>query len=270
MSISALLRTWAGQHGTGYVAEAEARPLPDFERLGLPSASSLGDAFSDADLAQYLPNYFPLNQGATGSCVAQFWATAEVLTMAARHGVASPLPSRRFAYYWAQYLDGGRVDDSGCRPSMLLRAVTEKGLPTEARFPWSVARINQQPPASARWDARDHVGKRGSYQLYYSRLDERVEALCAAVSSGRAFGLSIPVGEPFDACRSAATIEWPYAGKIRGQHMVTGLGVRRDGAVHVINSWGPQWGASGQGWLSPEYLARSSSIIVVDPQQAVQ
>jgi hypothetical protein len=271
VSLSTLLRTWSGTRGTGCRAEIVKRPLPDFDRLVLPAAIVVRGAFiSDPSLALHLPDWAPLHQGATGSCVSQFWCLGEVLTMAARYGVLSPLPSRRAAYYWARQREGGTVVDDGCRPSSLLLGVAEQGLPPETSFPWSVARINQRPPLSARWDAHDHVDQRGSFQIYASRLDDRIAAVRAAVASGRAFGLSIPVGDTFDGCRDAAVVPWPTESTIRGYHMLTGLSCSADGVVHVVNSWGSGFGASGQAWLAPEYLARTSSLVVVDPEEPVK
>jgi hypothetical protein len=270
MSLSTALRSMVGRRGTGCRSEVVKRPLPDFEGLNLAAAPPQRTAFDGPTLATYLPDYAPLNQGATGSCVSQMWCLAEVITMAARYSITSALPSRRAAYYWARQLEGGTVVDDGCRPSSLLLGVAEQGLPPETSFPWSTLRINQRPPLSARWDARDHVGKRGSWQCYYSRLQDRIDACRAAVSSGRCFGISIPVGDTFDGCRDASVVAWPTDGTVRGYHMVTGLECGIDGAVHIINSWGPGFGASGQAWLAPEYLAKTSSLVIVDPQEAVR
>ncbi len=269
MSLTTLLRSYAGRRIGGVKPEVERRPMHDFERLGLPSAPR-ASAFGDPDLAQYLPDYMPLNQGGTGSCVAQFWAEAEVLTMAARYGVDSPLSSRRAAYYWGRFAESARVVDDGCRPSLLLKAVASNGLPPETAFPWSEARINQRPPLSARWDSRDHVGRRGSFMVYAGTLQDRIDAVRAAVASGRAFGISIPVTADFDECHSAAPVRLDTRAEIRGYHMLTGLGCSGDGVVHALNHWGPNHGVSGQVWLEPDYLAQTSSIVVVDPQEAVQ
>jgi hypothetical protein len=217
-----------------------------------------------------VPGYAPLNQAATSSCVAQFWCLAEVITMSARYSVQSPLPSRRVAYYWARQRESGAVLDSGCYPSSLLLGVAEQGLPPESAFPWSIARINQRPPMSARWDAKDHVGKRGSFQIYYGSLRDRIDAVRAAVASGRCFGLSIPVGDTFAACRDRSIVQWPNESTIRGYHMLTGLSCSTDGVTHIINSWGKATGVNGQCWLAPEYLERTDSLIVVDPQEAVR
>lgn len=269
VSLTTLLRSYTGRRIGGVKPEVERKPMPDFERLGL-AAAPRASAFGDYDLAQHLPDYFPLQQGGTGSCVAHFWAEAEVLTMAARYGVTSPLPSRRAAYYWARLAESARVVDDGCRPSSLLKAVAANGLPPETAFPWSEARINQRPTLSARWDSRDHVGRRGSYMVYAWSLQDRIDAVRAAVASGRAFGISIPVTADFDACDSATPVRLDPKAAIRGYHMLTGLGCSGDGVVHALNHWGPNHGVSGQVWLAPDYLAQTSSIVVVDPERAVQ
>jgi hypothetical protein len=269
MSLSTLIRAAAGRRICGLKPEILRRPLPDFERLGLPKAANLAGIYSDS-LAGFLPNDAPLEQSSTGSCAAQAWSLAEVITLKARYGIDSPLPSRRAAYYWARFRDSSRITDDGCRPSDLMKAVSEMGLPPENSFPWSIARINQRPPMSTRWDAMDRVGKRDSYQVYYAELQDRIDALQAAVSENRAFLLAIPVGDAFESCQDAATVPWPTESTIRGYHAVCGLGCSSGGVVEIINSWGPGFGVGGRAWLAPEYLAQAISIIVIDPQKAVK
>lgn len=253
----------------GAKRETVARPLPDFETLGLAKADP-SDALYYDSLAEHLPDYAPLDQGPTSSCYTQAWCLGEVVTMSARYGITSPLPARRVPYYWARLSEGIAVTDDGCRGSSLMLAVAKHGIPPESVFPWDPNQIDRRPPMSARWDARDHVGKRGSVQIYNGSLGARIDAVQAAVASGRAFIISIPVGNTFDACDSAAAVEWPKESTIRGYHAVLGLGCPSSGLVEIVNSWGPGFGVHGRAWLAPEYLARSSSIIVVDPQKAIQ
>lgn len=268
MSISTLWRAAQGRRVCGVKQETGPTGIPDFERLGLKSADST-PVFAEPDLSIHLPDWMPLNQSSTASCVAHAWCEAEVITMKARHNRTVPMPSRRAAYYWARERAGDENVDDGCQPSNMLKAVAYRGLPPETRFPWSVARINQRPGIAARWDSRDHVGQRDSYQIFYSRFQGRIDAVRAAIESGRAVMMSIPVMPQFEACSDASVI--PYGRvPISGYHMVLVLGCSTDGVIHGLNSWGPKWGASGQFWLAPEYLKNTSSLIVVDPQEATR
>lgn len=268
MSLSTLLRAAAGRRICGLKPEVLRRPLPDFERLGLANAGSPTGLYFDS-LAGSLPSCAPFEQSSTASCAAQAWALAEVVTLKARYGIDSLLPSRRAAYYWARFRDSSRITDDGCRLSDMMHAVADMGLPPESAFPWSLARINQRPPMSARWDAMDHVGKRDSYQVYYGTIQARIDALQAATENARAFVIAIPIGDTFERCTDASTVEWPTESTIRGYHAVCGLGCSSSGVVEIINSWGPGFGVGGRAWLAPEYLARAVSIVVVDPQKAV-
>lgn len=266
MSIRTLLRAAVGARSCGVKMEASQKyPVADFERLGVLSARDL----PNLGLDWAVPASGALDQLSASSCLANAWCMGEVVNLKARHNIKSPLPSRRAAYYWARYVAGGVIIDDGSRPSDLLKAVAVHGLPPESEFPYSTWRINERPPISARWDAQDHACQRRSYQIYYSNMEDRIQAVRASLASGRPLIVSIPVGPSFNDYSGTGKVRFPNKAETKGFHALLVLDCTTTGELYCLNSYGPNYGANGRVVLDSTHLETTFSLVVMDVERAV-
>lgn len=266
MSLRTLLRSAVGARSCGVKLETtSSHPVPDFERLGLLSARDI----PQLGLNWAVPASGPLDQLSASSCLANAWCMGEVVNLKARHGIDSPLPSRRAAYYWARQVAGGPIIDDGSRPSDLLRAVSMHGLPPETSFPYSTWRINERPPLSARWDAWDHAGQRRSYQVNYSAMEDRIAACRASLASGRPLIVSVPVGPSFSNYAGSGAVQYPNRIDVKGFHALLVLDCSTTGELFCLNSYGPEYGANGRVLLDSTHLETTFSLICMDVQRPV-
>lgn len=264
MSIRTLMRSAVGARSCGVHLEVNQKyPVPDFERLGVPSCASR--VMMGLDWA--VPVSGALDQLSASSCLANAWCMGEVVNLKARHGIDSPLPSRRAAYYWARYVAGGIIVDDGSRPSDLLRAVALHGLPPESAFPYSTWRINERPPMSARWDAQDHAEQRKSYQVYYSSMEDRIQATRAAIASGRPLIVSIPVGKNFNDYTGSGQVRYPNKQDVKGFHALLVLDCNTRGELYCLNSYGPNYGSNGRVVLDSTHLETTFSLVCMDVER---
>jgi C1A family cysteine protease len=168
-------------------------------------------------------------------------------------------PSRLFVHYAALRLlnDSG---NSGVSLRWVLKAMVRCGVPPEKYWPYDSSRLACKPDAFA------HSFQRESRGIRYLRLDTRQmpgPQILDQVKSFLAAGFFLAFG--FPVCASvtdAAEIPFPTAADAMvGGQAVTAVGyddklrIRSDkGALLVRNSWGPDWGDYGYGWLPYSYI----------------
>jgi len=67
--------------------------------------------------------------------------------------------------------------------------------------------------------------------------------------------IAIQVKPDFDSLNSNNQVYDDYSGNLRGYHAITIVGFDDSkNAFKIINSWGKEWGLSGYGWLSYDYI----------------
>lgn len=261
--LGGFVRSLRGRRGLGY--RPDGRDLPkarDIDALGLAGAEATEIILQTGPV---------LDQGSTNSCVAQAICDAELTTLRNRYGVANaPLGSRRFAYWLGRKRDGLQAIDNGSRPSQVLQALIEHGLPPESQMAWDTWYINQSPSFAALWDARNRRGIRGYYKVY-DHGDARWQAIRAALQSGRAVVFGVEVDAAFIEPVGPFLVRWAARGERVGRHMMQIVGTDpADRSYLVKNSYGSGWRAGGFARLDEEYIDVASDVIVVDPQEAVR
>lgn len=196
-----------------------------------------------ADLRPWLP---PVrDQGQRGTCVAFAVTAAHELDRADGGAVVEDLSEE--ALFWGCKVSDGNWS-SGTRFASAAIALSANGQPVEATWPYEPSRPagrSYAPPTPP-----DDSWFTGDLTAHAAGLD----AIRAELDGGQPVVLGLIVVDAFFFPDEAGRIDAPAASSpARGRHAVLAVGYDT-GAVLVRNSWSPDWGLDGYGWLSNAYV----------------
>jgi C1A family cysteine protease len=212
------------------------------------------------------------NQGSIGSCTAH--AGVGMVEYFERRAFGRHIEASRLFLYKATRNLLHWSGDTGAFLRSTMQAMTLFGVPPEEYWPYVEADYEKEPSAFCYSFAQ-------SYQaLTYYRLDPpgtRPDSLLGTIRSFLSSGLPLMFGFTVFSSISQASgsnggeIPFPERGdKMTGGHavMVVGYDDKRKvqnaapgasattGALLIRNSWGPDWGDQGYGWLPYAYVER--------------
>lgn len=182
------------------------------------------------------------------------------------------LPSRLFIYKTTRNLLQTNAE-VGAYLRTALEAVTLFGSPSESYWPYQPNMVNVEPPAFIYG-----LGQKYNATSYYRYDPDGVskEEVLSRIRTNLAAGLPSAFGffmfESITAAEAGGDIPYPGPNeKSIGGHAVVAVGYddhriikgasgNTKGALRIRNSWGPQWGDQGYGWLPYEYVLRSLAI----------
>ena len=223
------------------------RVTPDEILRALPAA---------VDMRALCPPVY--DQGKLGSCTANAIAAAIAFEQRKLDAPERFTPSRLFIYYNERALQGTISADTGAPLREGMKAVNHAGVCPEdqpedtANWPYDPAQFASTPPGACYAAAR-HVRA-----LRYRRVQHNAEALKGCLAEGSPFVFGITVYESFESpqVKQSGIVALPQRHeRVIGGHamMAVGYDDARQ-ALIVRNSWGPQWGDQGYGYLPYEYL----------------
>ena len=191
------------------------------------------------------------DQGAQGSCVG--WAVAYALKSYQENtGGNNYNDSNKFspAYVYNQINDGV---DCGSRISDAMNLLVGQGVCSLSDMPYSDWDYLTQPNETQRQQAYEH--RNASYYTL-SGINDIKQAIIA--HGGVVVG--VPVYPSFNSVTHGAPVYSDASGTASGSHAICLVGYDDSmQAFKFINSWGPDWGISGYGYVSYDIICRDGN-----------
>lgn len=202
------------------------------------------------------------DQGNLGSCTAN--AGVALLEYFQRRAFGRHLDASRLFLYKVTRNLLGWTGDQGAYLRTTMKAMVLFGIPPESYWPYQIENFDEEPKAFCYAFAQ-------AYQTTkYYRLDppgQATDKTLKLVKTSIAAGLPPMFG--FTVFSSMPQVgdgkgEIPFPGPgdvVEGGHAVVAVGyddkkkIAKDtGALLIRNSWGPEWGVQGYGWLPYSYV----------------
>jgi hypothetical protein len=200
------------------------------------------------DLSSNMPP--PLDQGSQGSCVA--WALAYALKSYQEKveegqpfvGPDGRIDARRVFSPGFIYSQVNQGRDGGCKFPDAFKVLQDYGAAPWAEMPYEEAKPFEKPSAAAVAAARRY---RIDEWKQLKGIDEK--GIKAQLNAGFPVVIGARVDQGFKELRRGAW-DAPHGADL-GNHAMVVVGYDDAlGAFKVINSWGPQWGEGGYGWIT--------------------
>lgn len=190
------------------------------------------------------------NQGDLSACV--FFALSYALEamQLETYGKIPINPSQLFAYYSYRSQYGGINEDTGAFIRDAIKSYA-MGICLEEDWPYVIDNFAKQPPLVAYQKAEHQIR---SYHAIYTQED-----MLQCLASGFGFVGGISCYDSFDSLATEKTgivnLPGPNERLLGGHALYFGGGYDlHRGMVQFQNSWGPEWGDNGFGWIPFEYL----------------
>ncbi len=209
-----------------------------------------------ANLQQFAPSVG--NQGKQGSCVA--WSSA----FAARSILENVRTGGKQASFSPSFLYN-QIGLQGCQGSYIIRAMeymTKQGSVPYDQFPYTDRDCSRQPDMSMIKDASQYK-MRGFTRLSLGDRNDKLDirAIKENLAQGAPVVIGMMVGESFMRNMMGKDLWIPEANDRSmmgfGGHAMCVVGyddAKYGGAFLIMNSWGPEWGVNGFGWVRyPEF-----------------
>lgn len=193
-----------------------------------------------------------MNQEALGCCTGH-GTTAALRYLMRKNGKADIALSRLQNYFDARDIEGAVNEDAGAEIRDNIKAAAALGVARETLWPYAIGRFADRPPADVYLNA-----------LYFQAVKyERVAVNRTCIKQALAHGFPVIIGvslyESFESLEveTHGVVPMPDLEReaLVGGHcmLVVGYGQRLDHFT-VRNSWGDDWGDSGDCYIPFNYL----------------
>ncbi len=224
--------------------QAEVYEPLDVQKSGLPASASL---------QQYCPP--PQNQGQQGSCVG--WGSSYAARTILEASASGQDP--RAVAFSPSYLYN-QIGLGGCQGAYINKAMdvlTHQGVLPFKLFPYNQSSCDQLP-------SQQQVASAGQYKMKgYNRLTvsgddykSYINAIKQHIAAGAPVVIGMFVTRSFTEGMMGRKLWRParedYNGPNLGGHCMCLIGYDDNlegGAFQIMNSWGPEWGENGKGWI---------------------
>jgi C1A family cysteine protease len=229
-----------------------SRPDQRDRLYSLPRAQLDGPLPETVSLQEKMPPVY--NQGALGACT--YNAIPAAIEYDQRvQGFDTPCtPSRLFGYYNERAEEHTIESDSGATLRAGLKVTARYGYCPEALWPYDVARFKEEPPMTA------YAAALPNRISDYRAVAQNARTVRGALAAGRPVIIGFSVYESFEypEVDKTGVVPWPkHDERQLGGHAVLLAGYEDDLVIQGIkgwylfrNSYGPEWGLEGYGYLS--------------------
>jgi len=192
-----------------------------------------------------------LDQEALGACGPN--AVAENLVHEAlEEGETDvPLPSRLFIYWISRSVMGTVYQDSGVENAKMFGAIGRYGFCDESLWPYNIARFRSRPTLACFSQARTRT------PLDYAVVPQDIDQIRSCLADRKPFVYGFQVYQSFEsnATEKTGIVSMPSnTEQFLGGHDVLVVGYDdSSGYLKFKNSWGPDWGDHGYGYMPYAY-----------------
>lgn len=233
------------------------------KKLSLPATTDLTQWFSLIE-----------NQGSIGSCTAN--AGVGMVEYFEKRAFGKYIDASRLFLYKSTRNMSQLTGDTGAFLRTTMGAMVLFGIPPEEYWPYNPADFDKEPSAFCYAFAQNYKA------ISYYRLDPpgtTKEDLLTRIKTNLTAGLPSMFGftvySSYEQAGQTGKIPYPTTGeRIVGGHAIIAAGYddnmkivntntgakETKGALLIRNSWGPEWGSSGYGWLPYEYVMKGLAV----------
>lgn len=198
------------------------------------------------------------DQGSIGSCTAN--AGVGLLEYYERRAFGHHLDASRLFLYKVTRKLLHWTGDTGAWLRTTMKAMVLFGLPPEEYYPYDISKYDDEPSAFLYSYAQNYQS------IKYYRLDRATASSTQLLKRLKSF---LAAGYPamfgftvYNFGNGKGEFEFPGpSDSAQGGHAIVAIGyddnrkIGKDkGAVKIRNSWGPDWGEGGYGWLPYSYI----------------
>lgn len=226
--------------------------IPDFRDIAFADAVVVSSPPPAAVDLRTTPFVSPVkDQGELGSCTANA-GTAIVEFAQRKKGRKAVALSRLMYYYGERALEHTIRTDAGAQIRDGIKFMNKTGACPEEMFPYDIAKFTRRPsPACFTAAMPNKISK-------YARLSGVADMInCLAAGLPFTFGFSVYDSFESSAVASSGVVPLPQRSeKLLGGHAVYAVGYDQPSRMFIVrNSWGVDWGQSGDCLMPFDYLA---------------